>query len=148
MGMDIGDLVERHTRLRHQRDAHAHEGFVDDVEAAIGDQAVIVGHPAIGRVFDRQHGEVVFAALHRFDSLLERLAGDRPGLGVIVDAGLVAIGAGLSLKCDTSAHWRAFPWVCPSMGDWSRKLHLALSKGKRIDTRRQGIKLETSQWTQ
>ena len=93
-----------------QADMDAHEGFVDDVQTGFGQQMVDVGDPAIGRVFDRQHGQIGLAAAHRLDHVFEGAAGQGVHVGAGIAAGLMAIGAELALKGDQIgflAHLRA-----------------------------------------
>jgi hypothetical protein len=83
---------------------HAHEGLVDDVQAGFGQQAVDVGHAPIGGVFHRQHRLIRRAARHGLDHRLEGGAGQRLELRARGVAGLMRIGAGLSLKGDALGH--------------------------------------------
>ena len=52
---------------RQQVDVDAHEGLVDDVEAALGQELVDVGHAAVGGVLDRDHAELGAALADRLD---------------------------------------------------------------------------------
>jgi hypothetical protein len=45
-------------------DVHPHEGLAHDVEARGGEEAVDVGHAAVGRVLHRQHRQIGAAAAH------------------------------------------------------------------------------------
>ena len=76
------------------------KGFLDDVQAGFGQQVVDVGHPAIGRVFHRQHRKVGLVAAHGLDHVLEGAAGQGFHGGPCLAAGFVAVGAGFALKGD------------------------------------------------
>ena len=45
---------------------------------ALGNRLMHVGHPAIGRVFDRQHAQIDLARAGHLDHVLEGLAGNQP----------------------------------------------------------------------
>ena len=76
------------------------EGLVDDVQTGFGQQVMDIGHPAIGRILDRQHGQIGLARADRLDHVLEGAAGQGFHLRAGLDAGLVAVGAGFALKGD------------------------------------------------
>ena len=119
LAQEIAALAQKH-RVAHRRldvfqgrsgdreevDMDPDEGLVDDVEPAFRQQPVDVGHPAIGRVLHRQHGQVGLAPPDRLDDVLEGLAGHRLHHRVGFAARLVRIGARLSLERDLSWHSR------------------------------------------
>ena len=70
------------------------------------------------------------AGAHRLDRILEGGAGQRLVVRPRLDAGLMAIGAQLSLEGDLPRHLRPLaPWL-----EWSRVLYLETGLGKRIDS--------------
>jgi len=93
-------------------DMYAHECFVNDVKAAGRQQPMNVGHTSVGGVFDRQHGKLGRARIHRLDHVFEGAAGHRFVFGTRLDASLMGIGAGLSLECNTCAHLVVYPTRC------------------------------------
>ena len=98
------DLFQRHAGQGQQVDMHAHESLGNDVQAGVGKQVVNVGHAPESGVFDRQHGKVRLARADGLDRVLEGAAGQGIHVGIGVAAGLVGIGAGLSLKGDAFGH--------------------------------------------
>ena len=125
------DLLELAPGHAHQRDPHPHEKLVEDVQPRLGQQAVDVGDPAIGRVFDRQHREIGIAAAHRLDHLLEGGAGHHLHPGPRLTAGLVRIGAQLPLKGDHTGLMRGHAVFLL----FRRSLYRAAPQGKRRDAR-------------
>ncbi len=112
MRADVADVGERGSGQAHERDAHADEGLAHDVQAGGREQPVDVGDAAVGGVLHRQHGEVGAAVADGGDAGLEGGAGQGGELGMGPCAGLVGVGAELSLECD-AAHWR--PLLLPMM---------------------------------
>ena len=107
----MGDLVELRAFDPQQVDMHPHEGFLDDMQPGLRQHRVDVGDPAIGRVLDRQHRQIGGAGFHRIDRVFEGAAGQRLHLRPGLMAGLVAVGAGLSLERDPVGHVAGFPEV-------------------------------------
>ncbi len=99
-----GDLAQPRTGNAQQVDMHPHKGFIDDMQARLRQQVVVVGHPAKGCVFHRQHRQRGLALMDGGDHILEGAAGQRLHLRAGIDAGLVRIGARLSLKGDALGH--------------------------------------------
>ena len=76
MGADMFNLIQRHTGTRHQGDAHAYEGFSDNMQATLRQQAVNIGDPPVGGVFNRQHRKVCTPLTYGADHPFEGGAGD------------------------------------------------------------------------
>ena len=74
----------------------------DDVQPGVGQEVVDVGDPAGDRVVDRDHRQVGLAALDRREDVLERRAGQRLQVRVVLAAHLVGVGARLALVGDAS----------------------------------------------
>ena len=58
-------------------DVDPHEGLVDDMQPGMGQQGMDIGHPAIGRIFDRQHAQIDLARAGQVDHVFEGRAGHR-----------------------------------------------------------------------
>ena len=86
-------LVEPGPGNRQEVGMHPHEVLADDVQPRVRQRVVDVGDPAVGRVLDRQHGEVGGALLDGGDRRLEAVARQRVELRKRLAAGLVRIGA-------------------------------------------------------
>src|SRR6056297_2639377 len=84
---------------------HANETFLHDMKPGLGQEVVYVRHPPEGRVFDGKHCQSRLPAAHRLDRVLEGAAGQRFQSRACFTAGLVRIGAGLTLESDASVHW-------------------------------------------
>ena len=100
MRAHLGNIGQRAAGQAHQGDAHAHENLVDDVKPRLRQQAVNIGHPPIGRIFNRQHRHIGPAIAHGIDDLFECIAGQGLHIGARQGAGLVAIGTQNPLKSD------------------------------------------------
>ena len=124
MRADMFDVFQCHAGAGHQGDAHPHEGFADDMQPAFRQQAVNIGHPAIGRVLDRQHGQLGAALVYGPDNAFERLAGHRFHVGAGLKAGLVTIGAKGPLEGDArrglGGHGSYPAAKGAEKGNWSR----------------------------
>jgi len=105
-GMAHGTLdpLKRGARQGEKIDMHPHEGFIDDMQSRFRQEAVDIRHPAVDRIFDRQHGQLGIALAHRLDRIFEGAAGHRLHAGIGLEAGLVGIGAGLSLEGYAAVH--------------------------------------------
>ena len=104
MAHRVGDLRQFCAGHAKQVDVNAHESFVDDVQAGFGQQRVNIGNAAIGGVLHRQHGKGAIALSHKLYRVLKGAAGDRLHLWARLAAGLMGIGAKLSLKGNTTGH--------------------------------------------
>ena len=94
------------SRALHAQKVHMHpdESLVHDMQARTRQQRMDIGDPAIGRILDRKHAEVDFAAGDLFHHFLESGAGNCLHTRAGLLAGLVRIGAKLSLKGDATGH--------------------------------------------
>ena len=99
------DRVEGGAGDGQQRELDAQEVLGDDVEVGVGQEVVDVGDPAGDRVVDRDHRQVGLAALHGREDVLERRAGERLVVGVVLAADQVGVRARLALVGDA--------WLCP-----------------------------------
>lgn len=117
-----------------------HEGLVDDVQPAFGQEVVHVGHPAIGRILDGDHAKLGLTGPHGVNGILEGGAGHRLHIGAGLDAGLMPVGARLSLKGYLCGHDFS-PTMTPKRRSVA-PLHLASWPWKRIHTPETANKME------
>ena len=129
MGAHMTDVRKRCTGAAHQADFDADKGFVDDGEPRLRQQGMDVGHPAIGRIFDGQHGQVRHAPLDGVNRVFEGSAGQSLHIGTGFETGFVAIGTWLALERNASGHVE-FALLWASLGVWSRFLYLASAQWK------------------
>jgi hypothetical protein len=98
-----GDGVQRRPGYPHQVEPDPQEVLGDDVQVGGREEVVDVGHPPGDRVVDRDHRQVGVPALDRGEDVLERRAGQRLPVGIVLLAHLVGVGPGLALIGDTSS---------------------------------------------
>ena len=118
------DVVQRLAGVCHDGNPHTHERLADNTQAGLRQQAVNVGNAAIGRVLDRQHGQIGSTVVHGGNHIVKGGARHGNRSGPCFQAGFVTIGAQISLKGDTFRHDWSFvvgPGVIyRGQGDWSR----------------------------
>ena len=100
MRTHVFDVCQSHTGPGHQRDAHPHKGLPNDMQPAFGQQAVHVGHAAIGGILHRQHRQIGAPLFDRANDTFKR--GARHGNHILLNlqACLVRISTQSALKGD------------------------------------------------
>jgi hypothetical protein len=99
-----------------QIDMNPNKGFVHDMQPGLGQKAVHIGHPPIGGVFHRQHAQIHLAGLGFLDHLFEGDTRNRLKFRACLLAGLMGIGAQLSLKSDSADHFATLRRKIPQIG--------------------------------
>ncbi len=84
---------------------NTNEGFINDVQSTVRQQAMNVCDTAVSGVFDRKHREFCLAGFHSLNGFFERAAGQSFHFRTAVATGFVRVSAGLSLECDALGHF-------------------------------------------
>ncbi len=77
MAVGLFDVGKRRVGLAKQVDMHPHEGLIDDMQPAFGQQRMHVGDAAVGRVLNGDHAKVGLAVADGLDRGLKSAAGQR-----------------------------------------------------------------------
>jgi hypothetical protein len=78
----------------------AHKGLANDRQAAFGQKVMHISHPAIGRVFDRNHSQRRISAPHRLECFFKGCTGQGFVVRHGLTTGLMTVSPGKALEGD------------------------------------------------